>query len=248
MDERWRTAVFGGVIGAAVSLAVVLGAVVTGVIPVATDSRIHGYLMAHPSVVYDMQAKAEADETAARQLEQQQAIDRMGLKKFFDPAVAYVTGPADAKNTFVEFFDYNCGHCRNTAGNVKKFYEKHKNDTRFAFIDYPIITDASTSAARVAVAARRQGDRYLALHFALMSEGTAGTSPNVLSSDAAKAGLDMDKLTKDMSDPVIEKTIIAALRLAREAHFSGTPVFVVNGKVHEGEISEAEIKKLLEEG
>ncbi|GAA0531711.1 protein-disulfide isomerase [Rhizomicrobium palustre] len=34
-------------------------------------------------------------------------------------------------------------------------------------------------------------------------------------------------------------------RLAREAQFSGTPMFIINGKVHAGEITEDEIKALM---
>jgi protein-disulfide isomerase len=168
----------------------------------------------------------------------------LGLKKFFDPAVAYVTGPANAKNTFVELFDYNCGHCRNTYPAVRKYYEKHKNDTRFAFIDFPIFGEASMNAARTAVAARRQGDLYLAFHFALMSEGKEAIDRDILLTNAKKSGLEVTRLSTDILDPATDKSLLAALRLAREAKFRGTPVFIVNGKVHDGEISEAEIKEL----
>jgi protein-disulfide isomerase len=244
MEERWKTAALGGVIGVAMSLLVVIGAIALGIIPIASDARLHAYLMAHPKLAYEMQATSEAQDAEEARLQEQAAVKRLGLKKFFDPAVAYVTGPANAKNTFVELFDYNCGHCRNTYPAVRKYYEKHKNDTRFAFIDFPIFGEASMNAARTAVAARRQGDLYLAFHFALMSEGKEAIDRDILLTNAKKSGLEVTRLSTDILDPATDKSLLAALRLAREAKFRGTPVFIVNGKVHDGEISEAEIKEL----
>jgi protein-disulfide isomerase len=246
MNERWITAAQGGLIGAAVSLAIVFGAAAVGIIPVATDARLHDYLIAHPGLVFEMQAKAETEQAEAERREEQAAVDKLGLKKLFDPAVAYVTGPANARNTFVELFDYNCGHCRNTYPAVRAYYEKHKGDTRFAFINFPIFGEDSTNAARVSIASRLQGDRYLPLHFALMGQGKVAIDQNVLIATAKSVGLDLNKLAADMHSQDTEKAIAGALRLSREAKFRGTPVFIVNGKVHDGEITEDEIKKLTE--
>ena len=229
------------------SLLVAYFAVLLGVVPLASDARLHGYLMAHPKLVYQMQALSDQEDAEAENAAEQAAVKKLGLKKFFDPAVAYVTGPENAKNTFVEFFDYNCGHCRNTYPAVQKFYEKHKNDTRFAFIDFPIFGESSTNAARTAVAARLQGDKYVAFHFGLMGEGQGedAGSQELLLANAKKAGLDIPMLSADIVKPETDKAILAALRLAREAGFRGTPVFIINGKVHDGEISEAEIRELM---
>lgn len=244
MEERWKTAAIGGIIGAAMSLLIVIAAIVSGIVPLASDARLHTYLMAHPKLAYEMQQVSDAQDAAAEHQSEQAAVDKLGPKRFFDPAVAYVTGPANAKNTFVEFFDYNCGHCRNTYPAVQKYFEKHKSDTRFAFVEFPIFGESSTIAAKTAVAARRQGDKYVAFHFALMGEGNSAVDQQSLLDNAKKAGLDITQLTNDMMLPATDKSLLSALRLAREAKFRGTPVFIVNGKVHDGEISEAEIKEL----
>jgi len=247
MNMEWKTAAIGGAIGAAFSLAIVFACARFGILPVASDTRIHDYLMAHPGVLYDMSDKLQKQDAAQQDEKKRALIAKIGLKRFFDPAVAFVTGPANAKNTFVEFFDYNCGHCRNTYPAVQKFYEKHKNDTRFAFIDFPIFGESSTNAARTAVAARLQGDKYVAFHFGLMGEGQGedAGSQELLLANAKKAGLDIPMLSADIVKPETDKAILAALRLAHEAGFRGTPVFIINGKVHDGEISEAEIRELM---
>jgi protein-disulfide isomerase len=244
MQERLKTAALGGLIGAIAAVAVMAGAVALHIVPAATDARLQSYLLGHPKLVVEMQARAEAQAADEARQEQIAKIAKLGVKKFLDPNVAFVTGPANAKNTFIEFYDYNCGHCRNTAAVVKVFMQKHKADTRFAFIEYPIFGDASTMAARTAIAAHKQGDKFLALHFGLMAESGV-VDQTLLLAVAQKAGLDVYKLAADLNAPDTDKALLAGYRLAREMKFNGTPMFIINGQVHEGEITEAELKQLV---
>jgi protein-disulfide isomerase len=244
MNEQWKAAVMGGVVGAALSLAIVFAAGRLGFLPGATDDRLRAYLVAHPYLLVEMTDKLQKAEADKEQQGRQAVIEKVGLKRFFDPSVAYVTGPANAKNTFVEFFDYNCVHCRNSFAAVKKFYDAHKRDTRFAFIEFPIFGEASKAAARTGVAARQQGNLYVTLHFLLMGEKDT-IDNDVLFADAKKAGLDMAKLNTALLAPDLDRTLTAAHKLAEQAKIDGTPTFIINGKVHPGEITEADFKKLL---
>lgn len=243
--ERLKTAALGGLIGAALAIGVGAAALAFNIVPMASDARLKSYLMSHPKIIFDMQAAAEAKEAEETNTAEQQAIDKIGLKAFLDPKVALVVGPANAKNTVIEFYDYNCGHCRNTSAAVRAFYEKHKADTRFAFIEFPIFGEASQSLAKLSVAARKQGDKALALHFALMGEGKTALDLDLASAQARALGLDLDKLQIDVNAPETEKSVLAGYRLARQADFRGTPVFIVNGKVHDGEITEDELKAMV---
>jgi protein-disulfide isomerase len=242
--EKLKTAALGGLIGAVGAVAIMAGAIALHVVPVASDARLQSYLLAHPKLVVEMQALAEQQQAAEERQAQIDKIKKLGLNKFLDPKVGYVTGPANAKNTIIEFYDYNCGHCRNTSAVLKAHYDKHKADTRYAFIEFPIFGEASSNAARASIAAHKQGDKFLALHFGLMAESGA-IDQAVLLQVAQKAGLDVMKLANDLNAPETDKTMLAGYRLAREMKFNGTPMFIVNGQIHEGEITEAELKKLL---
>lgn len=244
MNEKTKTAAAGGIAGAAIALIAVWVGGALGLAPFATDARLHAYLMANPGIIYEMAAKDQADEAAKAEANRQKAVDKLGVKAFFDPAVAFVTGPQNAKHTFVEFFDYNCVHCRNAFPAVKAFYEKHKNDTRFAFVEMPINGPASENAARVAIAARSQGDKYLALHFALMGEKEA-IDNQLLYNDAAKTGLDIPKLIEDVTKPPVDKALAGARKLAGDAGVNGTPTFIVNGRVYDGEVSKKEFERMI---
>jgi protein-disulfide isomerase len=248
MTGQWKIAALGALGGAAIAVAIVFGAAAVGYFPTAhVDGRqVRAYLLKNPQIFAEMQERygdqqARQEDVAERA--RQMAVDTAGLKTFFDPKIAYVTGPANAKSSLVEFFDYNCVHCRNTFPTIKAFYETHKDSARFAFVDFPIFGKMSTVAARAAVAARRQPDKYVPFSFALMSEPGA-IDLDVLRRVAVASGLDMAKLDADLKDPAIDKTLAAARALARRVNFDGTPTFIVNGKVHSGEIDEDTLKQM----
>src|SRR5882762_1942385 len=112
MNSQWKTGLMGGVMGATAAIAVVFGAASVGYFPSPSDKQFRGYLMAHPSIIFEMRDQAAANDYDADERKIQSAVDKLGMHTFLDPKLAYVTGPASAKKTVVEFFDYNCGHCR----------------------------------------------------------------------------------------------------------------------------------------
>jgi protein-disulfide isomerase len=243
LSAQLRNAALAGFVGAIVTAGAVLGAARLGYFPAPSEKQFHAYLMAHPEVLIEMQSKLQSDSDEADAHDVQTAVDKLGVDHLLDPNVAYVTGPADAKKTVVEFFDYNCAHCRHTFPVIQKFYEAHRNDTRFAFIELPIFGQASDNAARSALAARRQPGKYVAFHFALMGEsGAIGPAETV---DAAKkAGLDVNQLMADLKDPAIAKQMAASHALAERVKLDGTPLFIVNGKAHPGEVTKDELEQL----
>ncbi len=251
MASEWKMTLLSALGGAAIAVGIVYGAAVTGHFPHDTaaqnDKHIHDYLLAHPELFAEMGAKYQNQQDDAADAARQAAIDKLGAKAFFNPKLAYVTGPADARTTLVEFFDYNCQHCRNSVRAVQRFYDKHKSDTRFAFIEFPIFGDQSNIAARAAIAARRQPDKYVAFHFTMMTEDAAVDEDTVFQ-DAARVGLDVNKLKADMNDPAIEATIAASHTLAHEAKIDGTPAFIINGTSREGEVDDDLLKQMTTGG
>jgi protein-disulfide isomerase len=236
MNSQWKFAAFSGLCGAVAALVVVYAAASFGLLP-ANGTAIRNYLIAHPELVADMTNELQQQQDDADNMASQKAVDKLGVKAFFNPHIAYITGPANAKTTVVEMFDYNCPYCRQSFPAIKKFYTAHKNDTRFAFIEFPIKGPDSTFAARVALASRKQGDKYLALHFALMNE-TDHVDANTILADAQKVGIDMNKLQADMKSPDVNLGVNESMSLAKAANVNGTPFFIVNGKIRPGALDD----------
>ena len=230
--------------GALLAVAIVFAAADRGLLPGGPGGgNIRGYLLSHPELVAEMTDRLQKQQEAADEAKAAAALKKIGMAPFFDTKVAFVTGPADAKKSVVEFYDYNCPYCRASLPAVEKFYQQHKNDTRFSFIEFPIKGPDSVVAAKVALAARLQPDKYLALHFLLMNESDPVNAAMIFM-DAQKAGLNMAKLKVDMDNPSIDDAIAASKTLAKRAGIDGTPTFIVNGVMHPGAVDDELLSSL----
>ena len=246
----WMNIAAGALGGALLAVVIVFAAARQGWLPVAANAggpvNIRGYLLSHPELLAEMTEKLQAQQDAADKIKAAGAMKKIGMAAFFDPRIAFITGPADAKKSVVDFFDYNCPYCRLSLPAMEKLDQQHKNDTRFSFIEFPIKGPDSIVAARVALAARLQPDKYMALHFALMSE-TDPVNEAMIYTDAQKVGLDMAKLKIDMQNPEIDAAIAASKALATRAGIDGTPTFIINGVVHPGAVDDETPKSLSTE-
>jgi predicted DsbA family dithiol-disulfide isomerase len=74
-------------------------------------------------------------------------------------------------------------------------------------------------------------------HFALLAHEDQITEDDIYA-EAAKAGMDVNKLKADMQDPAIEKTLNASIDLAHKAGVDGTPTFIFNGKFRPGMVDD----------
>jgi protein-disulfide isomerase len=235
------TVIAGALGGALLAVVLIFAAAANGILPMPATAMsgdtIHNYLIAHPTILSEMSAKAQAQAQADQDKTAAETMKKIGLNAFFDPKIAFITGPANATKSVVELYDYNCPYCRVSLPAVEKFYQQHKNDTRFSFIEFPIKGPDSIVAAKVALAARNQPDKYLALHFALMSE-TVPVNAQILMQDAKKAGLNLAMLQADMEKPEIAAAIDASHDLAKKAGIDGTPTFIVNGVMHPGAVDD----------
>ena len=234
----------GAVGGAMLAVAIILVMAQNGFMPI-NDRQMQVYLMQRPELAAAMLGRYQQQEEAKEKAAQTAALTNKAA--FFDPKIAFVTGPADAKQTFVEFYDYDCPFCRASLPAIKKFYEANKDKVRFALIEYPIEQLHGASAVfagKVSIAARRQPEHYMDFHFALMSEEGAITE-DMLWANAAKVGMDVDKLKADAKDPAVQKALDDSIALARKTGIDGTPTFIINGKLRPGMLDDKGIAEAI---
>lgn len=152
-------------------------------------------------------------------------------------------GPKDAKVAVIEFFDYNCGYCKQVAGDVDKLIKEDKS-VRVIFKELPILSETSEVAARYALAANKQG-KYLEFHNALMN--TSGLSENTILATAKNIGLDVDKLKGDASTQDVRDELAKNVDLARGLGVRGTPFFVIGKEKIPGAIGLTRMKEIIAE-
>jgi protein-disulfide isomerase len=194
----------------------------------AIEKIVHDYLVTNPEVLVEASKTLQAQQQKKMESEAMTSV-MQNKAKLFDDAQSPSVGDKAAPVAVVEFFDYQCGHCREMQPQVDKLIQQDKS-VRVIFKELPIFGGASQLAAKAALAAAMQpGNKYYAFHNALF--GAQGPLNNdSIMAIAKKEGLDAAKLQKDMNSPVVEQQLKSNFELAQALHVMGTPTFVIGNK------------------
>lgn len=192
--------------------------------------KVRTYLLANPQVLDEVvQARDVRAETsrvsttnAAAQANPASLIAGPGEPAF---------GPADARVTVVEFFDYRCPYCKSAAPAYVDLMRAHP-EVRFIFKEWPIL-DQGTSitsqyAARAALAAHAQG-RYLAVHRALMAE--RALTPQAVDRILTANGVALPEAKTALASPATSRILADVHTGAATLGLQGTPTFFINGRL-----------------
>ena len=202
----------------------------------AIEDIVKNYLIAHPEIIQDAQAALEKRQQEAEASKARSAIKKDSATLFNSPHEV-VLGNPNGKVTMVEFFDYNCPHCKDAVSDMVNLLSKN-HDLRFVLKEFPILAQGSVDAAHVAVAVRMQdpgGVKYLAFHQKLFA--TRGMVDQARALDVAKAvGCDMARIEKDMNSPEVQATIDEDAKLADAIGVDGTPSYVIGDQLIVGAI------------
>ena len=152
-----------------------------------------------------------------------------------------VIGNPTGDITIVEFFDYNCPYCKTAA---KDLQDLIKSDENIKFIprEWPILNNNSVIAAKAALASIAQG-KYKEYHWRLMKEGSL--TETKIFEIAKNLKIDIASLKKDMESEFVINHIAKSTALARRIGFSGTPLFIIEGKFFPGFIPLEELELII---
>jgi len=195
------------------------------------ETIVRNYLVAHPEVLEEAMNELSKRQAAAEQKKHEASIEQNSDAIFNSPR-GVVLGNKDGDVTFVEFFDYNCGYCKRAMADMLDLL---KNDPKLKVVlkEFPVLSEGSVEAARVAVAVRMQdpsGKKYLDFHQKLL--GGRGPADKARAMAAAKdAGLDTARIEKDITSPEVKATIEENFKLAEEMGMNGTPSYVIGKQI-----------------
>lgn len=193
---------------------------------------VRQYLIENPEVLREAFRALERKEAQAKAEGAKTAIKEMAADIFRADGDLIIGNPK-GDVTMVEFFDYNCGFCKRSLPDVLALVEKDKN-VKVVIKEFPILGEGSVAAARAAIASRAQG-KYWDFHLALLKKRGAVNEDGVFQV-AAKIGLDVEKLKKDMKSPEVDNIIRRNHKIARALNINGTPAFLVADKIFPGAV------------
>ncbi|CAA7625620.1 Protein-disulfide isomerase [Candidatus Terasakiella magnetica] len=210
----------------------------------AVKKIVRDYLMEHPEVLGEalealrekMRVQAEAD--AHKMLEARK--DEI-LKNADDPQGGNLKGDV----TVVEFFDYNCGFCRQT---FDPMWDAVKADgkTRVVMKEFPVLGPDSVIAARVALVAKAQSQaKYDEIHRGMMKY-RGRLNEEAIFRIARDAGFNVDQLKKDIDGADITRQLKKNAELAHSLEIGATPTFIIGDRIIASALDQSTVKQLIE--
>lgn len=157
-------------------------------------------------------------------------------------ATAPAIGPADADLTMAIFTDYRCAACRASYPDLIRAL-RADGRVRLLVFDWPVFGEWSRAAARVALAAARQG-RYHAVHDRLMTDPRA-IDAAMLADVVTQAGGDWPRVERDLKDhaDAIDARLADTAQVALTLGLPGTPSYLIGPYLVAGALAEAEFRR-----
>lgn len=197
------------------------------------EQVVKTYILAHPEVLLESVDRLRAREMEKQQRQQAQAEAAATralpaeLPRLTTPYASAWAGNPNGDVTVVAFMDYACGYCRASLPAIDELLKRDPN-VRVVYREYPVLGPESVTAARWALAAAEQG-RFRAFHDALFA--TDGPSDANIAEAARAAGLDSALARKVLQSKAVEGEIVANHGFGQKLAITGTPSWVIGGKL-----------------
>jgi len=206
------------------------------------EGVVHDYLLKHPEVIIQAVEAFQANAEAEKEKAAQDILAKRKSDLLHDPATQ-VMGNADSDCAIIEFFDNQCPYCQANEPELQKLL---KQDSRVKLVlkEFPILGPISLVASKAALASVKQG-KYAQFHEALLGHRGHYDKASLVDDIAKSAGLDLDKLHKDMESPDVMAELDRNLDLGRALNITGTPGFVIGTQIISGASSVEELKKYV---
>jgi len=189
----------------------------------AIQKIIHSYLIEHPEVLMEAANAFQKKQQTEWQNTASKVVPQIA-EPLFTSAESIQEGNPNGDVTLVEFYDYQCPHCKDMAPQIEDIIA-HDAKLKVILKPLPFFGEASIYAAKAVMAAQKQG-KALAFHQALMKTPTT-LNQDIILKIAGQAGINVQQLQTDMKNPAIENEIKQNNTMAQQLKLTGTPAFVI---------------------
>ncbi len=225
----WKTGAIAGLAGVLIGAAAVGGFYGFGAPDrAATEAVVRDYVLNHGEILPEAMERLQQRQASASVAQHRAALET--------PFHAAWAGAADGDVVLVEFFDYACAYCRASNPDVERLL---REDPRLKVVwrELPVLGPDSEAAARVSLAAARQG-RFRAFHDRMFALGRPTGA--VVGQAVADAGVRPEGASAEDGAELARN-----LRLARAIGASGTPTFVIGDRVLQGAVGYQALKEAV---
>jgi protein-disulfide isomerase len=201
----------------------------------AIERIVREYILANPEILPEAMRNLERKEASAKVKAQGDKVEQ--------PFGSAWEGAADGDVTLVEFYDYNCGYCRQALPDVDRLLAEDKK-LKIVYRELPILSAESEAAARAALAVAKLGN-HPKFHRAIYAAGRV--TPETISAAIKATGLDEKQVQKLAQSQEVTDEIRSNLTMQQSLGMSGTPSWVVGNQLINGAVGYDELKAAIAE-
>jgi protein-disulfide isomerase len=205
---------------------------------------VREYLVKNPEVIQEAVTELERRQNEAQRTAQTSAI-RETRDALLDARHGIPVGNPNGDVTLVEFFDYNCGYCKQAVADLQTLL-KGDPKLRVVLKDLPVLGPESHEASKIGLAAKAQlsGEKLFEYHTRLLAtRGRIGAERAL--SLGREMGLDVARLQKDAAGPEVAAALEANRRIAERLAISGTPAFIIGEEVIPGAVGAGPLRQAI---
>ena len=210
--------------------------------PAVINPMIESFLMSDPKL---LQRLSVALEDTLRGEEEERT--KLAMANFqdaiFNAPDQIVVGNPDGDVTLVEFFDYNCGYCRQAVPDMAALLAEDPN-LRIILKEFPILSNESIDAARVGVLVSKTEADYWTFHQTLFS-GRGKVDKAAALQAASAQGLSPVDLELRMGEEQVARTIQGSYEIAQALGITGTPTYIIGNEIIPGAIGADELRSRI---
>ncbi|HTL88581.1 MAG TPA: thioredoxin domain-containing protein [Leptolyngbya sp.] len=209
------------------------------------EAQVLQVIQHHPEAILNSVQAYQRAQQEAQQKAQQSFIQE--LQQNPQTVIAQSPTKGVGKTVLVEFSDFQCPYCQAVAGKIDQFVTKHRDRVKLVYKHLPLtsIHAQALPAAKAAWAAGQQG-KFWEYHDGLFEQQKQLGEP-LYSSLAKSLKLDIARFDRDRASKAAEAAIAQDLQLAEKLGISGTPFFVMNGRVFSGDVDLPTLEQVLDQ-
>ncbi|WP_026501132.1 DsbA family protein [Bartonella clarridgeiae] len=209
---------------------------------------IRDYLLNNPEIMIEMQfiLQEKFEQRRQKEAEKQTAIIKSLEKEIFQSPHDAILGNPNGKIVLVEFFDYNCKHCKRSYLDLISLMQEY-TDLRIVIKDLPILGPDSVATHIISQIFRKKfPEKYLQFHKKLlMSQGRSNEDKAI--KIAVLLGANEKELRNAIQDSKLQKLFQENIRIASALNITGTPAYIIGDKVLIGAVEKNILQAAIED-
>lgn len=206
------------------------------------NPMIENYLLSNPRILQRVN-DALQEEIRTAEAEQARAAIASQKSAIYDDPDHIVLGNPAGDVTLVEMFDYNCGFCRQALPDMASLLAEDPG-LKVILMEFPILSQESVDAARVAVVVKEAGADYWQFHQKLFTSRGKVTEQTALTA-AKDLGLNPIDLQLRAKEPKVTDIIQKSYALANALNVSGTPTYIIGDEIIAGAVGIDALKQRI---